>query len=130
MRRFFVAVLVALTLCCASGGAAEARTRLDARVDALTAKDLLTRDPAGLVDPGRQRRARAIADLRHAASTGWGIAQILAFWWLWRSGAGARLRDWMRRRTRSKTAQRSSSSASPGWASDDISPSSGSPLRW
>ncbi|MBV8299894.1 MAG: M48 family metalloprotease, partial [Candidatus Eremiobacteraeota bacterium] len=39
-------------------------------------------------------------------STGWGIAQILAFWWLWRSGAGARLRDWMRRRTRSKTAQR------------------------
>jgi len=106
LRRLLVAVLVALTLCCASGGAAEARTRLDARVDALTAKDLLTRDPAGLVDPGRQRRARAIADLRHAASTGWGIAQILAFWWLWRSGAGARLRDWMRRRTRSKTAQR------------------------
>ncbi len=106
MRRLVVAVLVALALCGASGGAATARTRLDARIDALTAKELLTRDPAGLVDPGRQRRARAIADLRHAASTGWGIAQILAFWWLWRSGAGARLRDWMRRRTRSKTAQR------------------------
>jgi Zn-dependent protease with chaperone function len=106
LRRFVVALLVALTLCCASHGAAQARTRLDARVDALTTRELLARDPAGLVDEGRQRRARAIADLRHAASTGWGIAQILAFWWLWRSGAGARLRDWMRRRTRSRTAQR------------------------
>jgi Zn-dependent protease with chaperone function len=84
----------------------QARTRLDARVDALTTQQLLTRDPAGLVDPGRQRRARAIADLRHGASAAWGIAQIAAFWWLWRSGGGARLRDAMRRRTRSKTAQR------------------------
>ncbi len=47
-----------------------------------------------------------MADLRHVASVGWGIAQILSFWWLWRSGAGARLRDAMRRRTRNRTAQR------------------------
>jgi Zn-dependent protease with chaperone function len=79
---------------------------LDARVDALTSQQLLNRDPSGLVDPGRQRRARAIADLSHGASAAWGIAQIAAFWWLWRSGMGARLRDAMRRRTRSKTAQR------------------------
>ncbi|HEY0395308.1 MAG TPA: M48 family metalloprotease [Candidatus Elarobacter sp.] len=90
----------------AGHSAAEARTRLDARVDALTAHDLLTRSPAALVDPGRQRRARAIADLRHAASTGWAIVQILAFWWLWRSGTAARLRDGMRRRTRNRTAHR------------------------
>ncbi|HEX3549553.1 MAG TPA: M48 family metalloprotease [Candidatus Elarobacter sp.] len=44
--------------------------------------------------------------MRHAASAGWAIAQILVYWWLWRSGAAARVRDWMRRRTRSRTAQR------------------------
>jgi Zn-dependent protease with chaperone function len=58
------------------------------------------------VDLGRQRRARAIADLRHAASTGWAIVQILAFWWLWRSGTAARIRDAMRRRTRNRPAHR------------------------
>ncbi len=66
----------------------------------------MTLSPAALVDAGRQRRARAISDLRHAASAGWAVAQILAFWWLWRSGSAARLRDWMRRRTRSRTAHR------------------------
>jgi Zn-dependent protease with chaperone function len=106
LQRFTVAIFVALVLFFAGHSGADARTRLDARVDALTPHDLLTRDPVGLVDPGRQRRARAIADLRHAASTGWGLAQILAFWWLWRSGTGARLRDALRRRTRNRTVQR------------------------
>jgi Zn-dependent protease with chaperone function len=91
---------------CAGHSAAEARSRLDARVDALTTQQLLTRDASGLVDEGRQRRARTIADLRHVASAGWGIAQILAFWWLWRSGTGARIRDAVRRRTRSRGVQR------------------------
>lgn len=95
-----------LLLCAGQPASAEGRTRLDARVDALTQRDLLTRNPAGLVDPGRQRRARAIADLRHLASAGWAIAQIVAFWWLWRSGTAARIRDAMRRRTRSRAAQR------------------------
>lgn len=76
------------------------------RVDALTTRDLLTRNPVALVDPVRQRRARAIADLRHAASTGWALAQILGFWWLWRSGTGARIRDVVRRRSGNRTAQR------------------------
>ncbi len=100
------ALLGSLLLFTGQPALADGRTRLDARVDALTARDLLTRNPAGLVDAGRQRRARAIADLRHLASAGWGIAQIVAFWWLWRSGTAARIRDWMRRRTRSRTAQR------------------------
>jgi Zn-dependent protease with chaperone function len=107
VRRLLFAALVAMLLLCAGQPAsAEGRTRLDARVDALTQRDLLTRNPAGLVDPGRQRRARAIADLRHLASAGWAIAQIVAFWWLWRSGTAARIRDAMRRRTRSRAAQR------------------------
>jgi Zn-dependent protease with chaperone function len=91
---------------CALQSPAAARTRLDARVDALTTQQLLTRDASGLVDEARQRRARTIADLRHVASAGWGIAQVLAFWWLWRSGTGARLRDALRRRTRSRALQR------------------------
>ena len=91
---------------CAAQAPAAARTRLDARVDALTTQRLLTRDASGLVDEGRQRRARTIADLRHVASAGWGIAQIVGFWWLWRSGTGARIRDAVRRRTRSRAVQR------------------------
>jgi STE24 endopeptidase len=106
LRGAFVAGLIALTLLCAGQSAAQARTRLDARVDALTTQQLLSRDGSGLVDESRQRRARTIADLRHLASAGWGIAQIVAFWWLWRSGTGARIRDAMRRRTRSRVAQR------------------------
>jgi Zn-dependent protease with chaperone function len=106
LRRFAAAALVALALLFAGTTAVQARSDLDARVDALTARQLLTRNPAGLVNAGRQTRARKIADLRHAASTGWAIAQILAFWWLWRSGVAARLRDVMRRRTRNRTAQR------------------------
>jgi len=106
LRRLVITALVALALFFAGHSGADARTRLDARVDALTPHELLTRDAVSLVDPSRQRRARAIADLRHAASTGWGLAQILAFWWLWRSGAAARLRDMLRRRTRNRTVQR------------------------
>lgn len=83
-----------------------ARTRLDARIDALPAARLLHESATALVDPGRQRRARAIADIRHVASAGWGLSQVLAFWWFWRSGNAARLRDWMRRRTRARWAHR------------------------
>jgi STE24 endopeptidase len=106
LPRLFAALLLAVLLPCVLSAPAAARTRLDARVDALTTRALLTSSPAALVDPGRQSRARAIADLRHAASTGWAVAQILAFWWFWRSGAAARVRDAMRRRTRNRVAQR------------------------
>jgi Zn-dependent protease with chaperone function len=107
LRRLLFAFVAALALSFAiTPQPVSARTRLDARVDALTSRELLTRDAAGLADQGRQRRARAIADLRHGASIGWAIAQIVAVWWLWRSGWAARVRDWMRRRTRSRFAQR------------------------
>ena len=105
-RTFIVAALAALTMFFAAPAGADARTRLDAQVDALSANQLLTSNAATLVDAGRQRRARNIADIHHAASAGWGLVQILAFWWLWRSGGAARIRDVMRRRTRNRTAQR------------------------
>jgi len=106
LHRIATAALVALVLLFAGSAPASARSDLDARVDALTTRQLLTTSPATLVNAGRQTRARKIADLRHAASAGWALMQILAFWWLWRSGNAARLRDFMRRRTRSRTAQR------------------------
>ncbi|HYZ16324.1 MAG TPA: M48 family metalloprotease [Candidatus Acidoferrum sp.] len=105
MRRFFLAVLVALTLLLPAQPVL-ARTRLDARIDMLPATTLLSRDASSLVDPARQRRARAIADYQHLASVGWGLSQILAFWWLWRSGGAAQIRDAMRRRTRKRTLHR------------------------
>jgi Zn-dependent protease with chaperone function len=105
MRRFLVMALVALVLL-VMPAASQARTRLDARIDALTPAALLTRDASSLVDPARQRRARAIADYRHLASAGWGIAQILAYWWLWRSGAAARICAAMKRRTRRRVHHR------------------------
>jgi Zn-dependent protease with chaperone function len=106
LRRFALTVSFALVLLFAGISGAQARTGLDARVDALATQQLLTRNPASLVNAGRQARARKIADLRHAASVGWALMQILAFWWLWRSGTAARLRDVMRRRTRNRTLQR------------------------
>jgi STE24 endopeptidase len=114
LRRVLVALAVALVVLAGAQRADAARTRLDARVDALTSHQLLTRSAAVLVDPGRQRRARAIADLSHGASAGWALAQILAFWWLWRSGGAARLRDTMRRRTRSRPLQRAVFGAAMG----------------
>jgi Zn-dependent protease with chaperone function len=109
VRRLCCALLLALAcvlIVRPPAAQAQARTRLDARVDALTTQALLTRTAPGLVDPARQRRARAIADLRDGAQAGWGLAQVVAFWWLWRSGAGARIRDAMRRRTRNRVAHR------------------------
>ncbi|HYZ16863.1 MAG TPA: M48 family metalloprotease [Candidatus Acidoferrum sp.] len=106
MRRLLVAALLALPLLAAFPHAASARTRLDARIDALTTTQLLTGNAVLLVDPARQRRARALADLRHVAAGGWGVSQIIAFWWLWRSGTGARLRDMLRRCTRRRAVQR------------------------
>lgn len=106
MRRLLVAALLAVVVLFAGAASAEARTRLDARIDALTTAQLLHANPVTLVDPVRQRRARVLADLRHVAAAGWGISQLLVFWWFWRSGAAAAVRDAMRRRTRSRTVHR------------------------
>ncbi len=86
----------------ASGPASALRTSFDVHVDALSAHALLARPPQYLVDPARQRAARTITDLRQGVYFAWAAAQIWAFAWLWRSGRGARLRDALRRRVRSR----------------------------
>lgn len=82
------------------------RTPFDTRVDAIAVHALLTRAPQNLVDPARQHAARTITDLRQGLFFFWAAAQIAAFAWLWRSGRAARIRDWLRRRLRSRWAYR------------------------
>jgi Zn-dependent protease with chaperone function len=93
---------------------ASAQTREDRNVSAISAQTLMHASAATLVDPIRQRRARAIADYQDLIFAGWAIAPILAFLWLWRSGNSARLRDNLRRRLRSPWLQRSAFGASLG----------------
>jgi hypothetical protein len=80
--------------------AANAQTLEDRHVSAIAARTLLHASAPALVDPVRQRRARAIADYQEMLFAGWAAAPILAFLWLWRSGNAARLRDALRRRMR------------------------------
>jgi Zn-dependent protease with chaperone function len=90
------------------------RTPFDVRVDALPERALLTLAPQDLVDPARQRAARAIADLRHGIFFASAAAQISAFAWLWQSGRAAHLRDWLRRTLRSRWAYRAAFGAALG----------------
>ncbi len=110
-----VLVLVALFPIAAGARAVPAlRTRFDARVDALGARELLVRPPQALVDPARQHAARTVTDLRQGSFFFWAGAQIWAFAWLWRSGRAARLRDWLRRRIRSRWGYRAAFGAALG----------------
>ena len=84
----------------AAAGAARCRPRRGRAVRARTGtsprsrpQTLLHASAAALVDPVRQRRARAIADYQDVLFAGWAAAPILAFLWLWQSGNAARLRD-------------------------------------
>jgi STE24 endopeptidase len=108
MRRFFVACCAAVIIALCGGVTASAavqtlaRSQFDRRVDALSAKALLTASPAKLVDPVRQHTAHILDDVQHVGFFVWAAAQIFAFAWLWRSGNAARLRDALRRRFRSR----------------------------
>ena len=97
-RSFFA--LVALLLALLVPAAAGAQSRGDQHVSAISAQTLLHSSAVALVDPVRQRRARAIADYQDLIFAGWAIAPILAFLWLWQSGNAAGLRDTLRRRLR------------------------------
>lgn len=96
----FVALLAFALVLLAPDGA-RAQSHEDRHVSALVTHVLVTVSPAMLVDPVRQRRARAITDLQQGMFAGWALAPILAFLWLWRSGGAARMRDTMRRQFRS-----------------------------
>jgi Zn-dependent protease with chaperone function len=71
------------------------------RVTTISAQRLLHTSAVALVDPVRQRRARAISDYQQLLFAGWALAPIIAFYLLWQWGLAARLRDFLRRRMRS-----------------------------
>jgi Zn-dependent protease with chaperone function len=79
---------------------AGAQQRDDRHVTAISVHALLHTSAVSLVDPVRQRRARAIADYQNLIFGAWALAPILAFWFLWQSGNSARWRDFLRRRMR------------------------------
>jgi len=92
--------LAALLFALLAPGAVSAQSLEDRHVTAVSAQTLLHASAPALVDPVRQRRARAIADYQDLLFAGWSLAPILAFWWLWQSGNAARMRDTFRRRLR------------------------------
>ena len=93
---------------------AGAQTREDRHVTAISSQTLLHASAVSLVDPVRQRRARAIADYQDLIFAGWAAAPILAFLWLWQSGNSARLRDTLRRLLRAAWLQRGAFGATLG----------------
>jgi Zn-dependent protease with chaperone function len=119
LRRFgiiiiFVAAVFAASAPAVAPAASAFRTPFDVRVDAIPDRALLTLSPKKLVDPARQRAAREVTDLRHGLFFAWAAAQICAFAWLWQSGRAARLRDWLRRRIRTRWAYRAAFGAALG----------------
>jgi hypothetical protein len=64
---------------------AGAQQRDDRHVTAISVHALLHTSAVSLVDPVRQRRARAIADYQNLIFGAWALAPILACWFLWQS---------------------------------------------
>jgi len=75
-------------------------------VSALTASTLLSQPGVRLVDPRRQRVGIAARRFVRPLFFAWALSQIAAFFYLWSSGNGARLRDAMRARIRNLFALR------------------------
>jgi Zn-dependent protease with chaperone function len=98
--------LIALLFVLLVPAVAGAQSREDQHVTAISVQTLLHSSAVSLVDPVRQRRARAIADYQELLFAAWAVAPILAFWWLWQSGNAARLRDALRRQMRAPWLQR------------------------
>ena len=75
-------------------------------MSAIPAATLLAQPGDRLVDPRRQRAGVNIRHFARPLFLAWAFAQIAAFFYLWRSGYGARLRDALRRRIRNVFALR------------------------
>jgi Zn-dependent protease with chaperone function len=93
-------------LCAAGFSLADAATtrpnEIDRTVDAIRRSDLLAQPASALVDPNRQAAARRLAARR---LPGWIVMvsfEALALAYFWSSGRAAGLRDWLRRRLRSR----------------------------
>jgi STE24 endopeptidase len=74
---------------------------VDRRVTAIPAAELLRESPGKLVDARRQHVASRFRGSSRPLFFFWAFSQIGAFFYLWASGAGARVRDFVRARVRS-----------------------------
>src|SRR5579863_6418215 len=101
LRRIFRVTIFAIALCAAALAAAAAASprpnELDRRIDAISARALVTQPAIALVDPARQAAAE-----RRAALTlpGWLLTvafEAAALAYFWACGAAARARDRLRR---------------------------------
>ncbi len=91
-------LILALTELAAPAIAAPRPSSLDLRVDSISRTALLGEPVTVLVDPARQAAAVRRA---HWTVVGWVLIQLFeagALFWLWSSGKGAQMRDWLRRR--------------------------------
>lgn len=89
-----------------AAAASAAPTYVDQRVSAIPVATLLARRGSGLVDPRRQLVAAHLRSYTGPLFFFWAFSQIGAFFYLWSSGNGARLRDTMRRLVRPVLAMR------------------------
>jgi STE24 endopeptidase len=80
--------------------ASAAPSYVDQRVSAIPTAALLTERGSQLVDPRRQHVSRHLRIYSGPLFFIWAFSQIGAFFYLWSSGNGARLRDALRRRIR------------------------------
>jgi len=105
-HRLLLAVLLALGGSLAYAAPAAAVPYVDRRVTAIPATTLLHAPISHLVDARRQRVSEHLRRWTRPLYLVWAFAQIGAFAYLWLSGAGARLRDWVRKRVRNEHATR------------------------
>lgn len=102
--RFVRLLLYCLAAVLVAGGIALAATAgrpnaLDRLVDAMPAAQLLSQPPSVLVDSERSSAASRLEAIRAPLWLVMVALQIIVLAYLWRSGAAARLRDWLRLRT-------------------------------
>ena len=94
-------MLVALAIAGRPHAAVATTTYVDRRVTALGTHALLSLPPQKLVDPRRKSVSAHMGLYLRPLFFGWAFSQIVVFAIVWSSGAGARMRDWMRGKTRS-----------------------------
>ena len=110
--RFLIAAALGLYVILTSPASAANAPRtvrqayVDRRVSALPQAVLLRAAPDELIDPRRQRIAQTLGVYRRTLLVAGWLSQILAFFYLWRSGSAARLRDALRRRLKSRAVLR------------------------
>ena len=100
LRPIFLALALVLGFAAwphAAPAATAAQSYVDRRVSALPAAVLLHADPRQLIDARRQQIAGTLVIYRRVLFLFWAFSQIYAFFWVWRSGTGARIRDALKR---------------------------------